>query len=247
MNKFHLSLPGILVIILIACLMPHTSISAGSMPAVSIITPGDGSVLTSPIHLTVALNHEIGSLVRIALINENNFTIARQLLRIDQAEEGLTQFETDIFFEIPIDTTEALLTVSILDDNHRLQSLRSVTLKLATKGQSTVQAHISNEPWLVIDEPKPMETLAGGQIKVSGTINPVNDNPIRFDLIKPSGAVIGTLQILVTNPGEAIFFNSTLPYAFITESTDVRLVIRQMSEEFATDVILDSVPVYLVP
>lgn len=186
-------------------------------------------------------------MVRIALINENNFTIARQLLRIDQAEEGLTQFETDIFFEIPIDTTEALLTVSILDDNHRLQSLRSVTLKLATEGQSTIQAHISNEPWLVIEEPKPMETLSGGQIKVSGTIHPVNDNPIRFDLIKPSGAVIGTIQLLVTNPGEAIIFNSTLPYAFITDTTDVRLVIRQMSEEFATDVILDSVPVYLAP
>ncbi len=247
MTKPKPILTGILAITLLACLVPQTSISASSTPFISIITPGDGSVLTSPIHLIAELNHEAGSLVRITLVNDNNLTISRQLLRIDKEEDSSTRFETDLFFEIPIETTEALLTVSTLDDNHRLQSLRSVTLKLASEGQSTVQAHLSNEPWLVIEEPKPMETIAGGQITVSGTINPVNDNPIRFDLVKPNGVVIGTLQLLVINPGEAIIFNSTLPYAFITDTTDVRLVIRQLSDDFATDVILDSVPVYLVP
>lgn len=247
MTKPNAILTGILAIALMACLMPQASISASSTPFISIITPGDGSVLTSPIHLIAELNHEVGSLVRITLVNDNNLTISRQLLRIDKGEGSSTRFETDLFFEIPTETTKALLTVSTLDDYHRLQSLRSVTLKLASEGQSTVQAHLSNEPWLVIDEPKPMETIAGGQMTVSGTINPVNDNPIRFDLIKPSGAVIGTIQLLVTNPGEIINFDNTLPYAFITDTTDIRLVIRQVSDDFATDVILDSVPIFLTP
>ena len=238
---------GILAITLMACLVPQASTSASSTPFISIVTPGDGSVLTSPIHLIAELNQEVGSLVRITLVNDNNLTISRQLLRIDKGEDGSTRLETDLIFEIPTETTEALLTVSTLDDNHRLQSLRSVTLKLASKGQSTIQAHIADEPWLVIDEPKPMETIVGGQMTVSGTINPVNGNPIRFDLLKPSGAVVGTIQLLVTNPAETINFNIMLHYAFITETTDIRLVIRQLSDDFATDAILDSVPIYLVP
>jgi hypothetical protein len=120
-------------------------------------------------------------------------------------------------------------------------------VQLAAEGQSTVQAQMSNEPWLVIEEPKPLAALEGGQITVSGTIDPVNDNPIRFDLIKPSGAVIGSIQLLVTDPGKTITFTNTLPYAFINATTDIRLVIRQLSDDFATDVILDSVPIFLSP
>ena len=238
---------GILLIILIGFLIPHASTFGQSIPSISIITPGDGSVLTSPIHIAAELNHEASSLVRIALINDKNITIARKLLRIDKGEDNAIRFETDLYFEIPIEATEALLTVSTLDDSHRIQSLRSVTLNINAEGQSTVQAQLSNEPWLVIDEPRPEETISGGQITVSGTIHPINDSPIRFDLVKPSGAVIGTYQLLVTNPNEAIRFNSTLPYSFITTTTDIRLVIRQLSDEFAIDVILESVPIYLVP
>ena len=247
MSKPNPILTGILAITLIACLVPQASTSAFSTPFISIVTPGDGSVLTSPIHLIAELNQEVGSLVRVTLVNDDNLTISRQLLRIDKEEGSSTRFETNIFFEIPTETTEALLTVSTLDDNHRLQSLRSVALKLTSEGPSTIQAHIANEPWLVIDEPKPMETIVGGQMTVSGTINPVNDNPIRFDLIKPSGAVVGTIQFLVINPAETINFNHTFPYAFITKTTDIRLVIRQLSDDFATDVILDSVPIFLAP
>ncbi|MBG0784767.1 MAG: hypothetical protein H0S79_06670 [Anaerolineaceae bacterium] len=238
---------GILAIALIACLLPQNSTSASSTPVIAIVSPGDGSVLTSPIHLVAELNQEVGSLVRITLVNDNHLTISRKLLRIDQGTDGSTQFETDLVFEIPTETTEALLTVSTLDDNHRLVSLRSVAVQLAAEGQSTVQAQMSNEPWLVIEEPKPLAALEGGQITVSGTIDPVNDNPIRLDLIKPSGAVIGSIQLLVTDPGETITFTNTLPYAFINATTDIRLVIRQLSDDFATDVILDSVPIFLSP
>ena len=238
---------GILLISLIGFLIPHASTFGQSIPSISIITPGDGSVLTSPIHITAELNHEASSLVRIALINDKNITIARKLLRIDKGEDNAIRFETDLYFEIPIETTEALLTVSTLDDSHRLQSMRSVTLSINSEGQSTVQAQLTNEPWLVIDEPRPEETITGGQITVSGTIHPINDSPVRFDLVKPSGAVVGTIQLLVINPGEAIYFNNTFPYAFITDTTDIRLVIRQLSDDFATDVVLDSVLIYLAP
>ena len=169
---------GILAIALIACLLPQNSTSASSTPVIAIVSPGDGSVLTSPIHLVAELNQEVGSLVRITLVNDNHLTISRKLLRIDQGTDGSTQFETDLVFEIPTETTDALLTVSTLDDNHRLVSLRSVAVQLAAEGQSTVQAQMSNEPWLVIEEPKPLAALEGGQITVSGTIDPVNDQPI---------------------------------------------------------------------
>jgi hypothetical protein len=92
---------GILAIALIACLLPQNSTSASSTPVIAIVSPGDGSVLTSPIHLVAELNQEVGSLVRITLVNDNHLTISRKLLRIDQGTGGSTQFETDLVFEIP--------------------------------------------------------------------------------------------------------------------------------------------------
>lgn len=238
---------GILLITLIGFLIPQASTSGQSIPSISIITPGDGSVLTSPIHITAELNHEASPLVRITLINDNNVTIARKLLRIDKGEDNSLRFETDLYFEIPIETTEALLTVSTLDDHHRLQSLRSVKLNINSEGQSTVQAQLTNEPWLVIDEPSPMDTLSGGQLVVSGTISPVNGSPIRFDLIKANGAVIGSTQLLVSNPGEMFTFKKELSYAFITATSDVRLIVWQLTDDFSKYIVLDSIPIYLAP
>jgi len=238
-----------LFLLLVLSFFTPKSGQALSSPSIAILTPGEGSQVTAPISISAEIQPGADNLIRITLIDEKEVLLARKLLRVTPGEDGVPiQLETDLAFEIPTESTTALLTVSTQDEYHRLQSLRSVMLTLESDGQTTVQAYISNEPWLVIDDPKPLDTRGGGQFSVSGTITPVNDNPVRLELIKYNGAVIGSTQLPVSEPGETFNFEVILPYSYITTTTDVRLVVRQPSNEFyGAYAILDSILIKLTP
>jgi hypothetical protein len=244
-RRFWISL---CLLVLLSMMIPQKG-QALSTPSITILTPGEGSETTAPINVTVEVHPGADNLVRITLVDQKNNLLARKLLRVTPGEGNASiQLETDLAFEIPIDTTTALLTVSTQDEDHRPQSLRSVALVLESEGKTTIQAYISSEPWLSIDEPAPLVTLGGGQVMVAGKITPINDNPVRFELIKSNGAVIGSTQLMVKESGETFDFEVKLPYAFVTTSTDVRLVIRQLSNQFyGFNAILDSVPITLIP
>ena len=236
------------LLLLLSITLPKTG-SALASPSISILTPGDGSIVASPISISAEFKPGVSDMIRVTLIDQKYNQLARKLLRVNSGEADTPiLFTTDLAFEIPTETTPALLTIATQDSYHRPQSLRSVTLTLGTNGQTTINPQVSSDPWLIIDEPVPLDILGGGQITVSGKIIPVNENPVRFELIKENGTTIGTAQLLVENPGEPSEFEITLSYAFVTTITDVRLVVRQPSVEFyGSNAILDSILIALTP
>lgn len=234
---------------ILLCMMaiPAQAISASSMQTITIIAPGEGSILSSPIHLTAEVRLEPGDFVRVTLTNGSNLSIARHLYRVSSSEGEDTLLEIDLPFEIPTDTAKARLTISILDRYHRPKSLRSMTLTLSSNGTNIIEPQENQEPWLTISEPEPQASISGGQIYLRGTVIPQSEMPLLFELITDSGGIIWYTILGVDTPGEPFAFDLQLSYDFITTTQDARLVIRQTTESYNANVVLDSIPLTLMP
>ena len=166
---------------------------------------------------------------------------------MDSDRDAEIAFDSNLTFEIPNGTMEALLTLSTQDDYHRPLALRSVLVTLNTSGETQINFNSNEDSWLDINYPQSQEIISGGKFTVLGSITPITDKPIIFELITDTGGVIGTAQLAVSQAGEGFSFELPLTYGFISTVRDVRLVIRQTIEGYATAVILDSIPLALAP
>jgi hypothetical protein len=237
----------LIAFILIFCLFSPQKSIAQSASSITLLSPGEDSLVTSPIFVTAEVYPGADKLIRVTLIDQQNNLLARQLLHVTPSEGNPIQFNTDLAFEIAGESTQALLTISTQDKHHRPKSLRSVVLNLQTDDPAKIQPYNFTDHWLTITEPPSLATRSGGQFLVSGRIVPPNNNPVMFDLMTESGGVVGTSQLDVQTPGEAFDFEVLLSYDFITEAHEVRLIIRQRLNEFSSDAILDSMPIVLLP
>ncbi|MDY6866709.1 MAG: hypothetical protein SVT56_02220 [Chloroflexota bacterium] len=237
----------VLSLIFSLCLLLPESGTAQTTPDIVLLEPGEGSEVVSPITIKAQIPSGGDRLLRITLIDEQNNLLSRKLLRLPSSEDSLFQFQTDLYFEIPRESTLALLTLVTQDDYHRPQSLRSTVLMLESTGEAILVPAEYENNWLTITQPAPMEIISGGAFQVTGEIKPLNDNPVVFELMTERGSIIGTSQLDPQNLGETIEFEINLSYDFIYEERDVRLVVRQRTREFASDAILDSMPIFLRP
>jgi hypothetical protein len=239
------------VILALSLLSPHQAGLALSSPALEIQSPLDGSVVSAPIPVIAEIYPGGNGLIRVTLMDQNQSLLARQLLRLDSYNSAQVQFSTWLAFEIPRETTQAVLTLAIQDGYHRPLAQRAVFLTLmsddASDDEGMIQPFSTHLPWLTVSSPKPQEMISGGQILVKGNLTPVTQKPIMFELMRVNGSVIGSLQLAVENPGQPIDFEVLLSYPKITEITDIRLVIRQTADPYAVNVVLDSLPIVLIP
>lgn len=234
------------LILTLSLALPHSSM-ARPAPGITIRSPGDSSTVTSPIAVSAEMVPGADGLIRLVLTDERNNTLSRQLLRIDSDVDGPIPFKTALPFELPGPDTEALLTLSTQDIYHRPLALRSVLLTLTTSGEAQINRPPSAAPWLEITFPEPLDIITGGQFTILGTVTPVTDNPVIFELITDSGGVIGSAQLAVTEPGQAVTFEQPISYGYIKKIRDVRLVMRQTLDGYGTNVVLDSLLLALLP
>ena len=237
---------GLLLIAVLSLLLPH-KITAQPSSSITLLNPGEGSRVISPVMIYGEIFPGGDNLIRVTLIDQQNNLISRKLIRVDPLEGLPFQFITTLPFEIPLENTPAFLTVAVQDEYHRLQTLRSIPLILQSNGQTSLHNQPPIFDWLTIKQPQPGETLSGGQFLATGRVIPLNGNPIMFELATESGSIVGTSQLAVETPKQAVDFELSIAYDFITDERNVRLIIRQRSDEFASDMILDSVPIILLP
>ncbi len=244
-NKHRLGL--IVILFLVMGLFPPLHGSASPEPRINILSPGDNSVLTSPIKLSAEILPDPQSMIRVTLTSRNGDLLARQLMRLDTNSTSPIIMDTDIPFEIPTDQTEALLTLAIQDEAFRTITLRSVRVNLTSSGETKLQPAASSPPWVEITQPQPMEEVSGGEFSIIGRVAPVSESPITFELISDSGRVVGSTQLQVDTSGEWLDFKIRLNYTYITKSTGVRLIIRQNCYPYNEIMILDSLQLTAAP
>lgn len=245
-KRYRLTLVFSLIFVL--SLLPP-QVSRASQPApVTFLTPGEGSAVTSPIELAASITLEEVSQVRAALVDRNGQEISRQRLNINRADRiSYEPFETQLSFEIPGDSSNALLTLTTLDGAHRPTATRSIILTLKSEGEPDLQNNVTQESWLTISRPEPHTHIQDEPLMITGNVIPVTDQPIFFELVTGAGRLLGHVQLAVENPGENLSFDVSINYGAIPSQTDVLLIIRQTMLPFGVNAVLDSLPLTLLP
>ena len=234
------------VLLGLGLLVSRTS-TAQPVEQITILTPGNGSGVTAPIDLTAEIIPGEDGLIRVTLIDRNQTLLARQLLQVNETAQVAVMFSTRLDFEIPGETTAAILTITTQDHLHRPVALRSVTLTLKSSGEDQIILHSIADPWLTITQPQPGAVITASPLIVTGQVTPLNDRPVIFELITERGGSIISKQLAVETPGEMIDFEVPLVYALPSGERDMRLVVRQTTEIGGGDAILDSLPVKIAP
>lgn len=242
----HRSIFILLIILSLSLLLPRASVAAPA-PSMTILSPGEGSVLASPIPVSAVVQPGADGLIRITLTDENGRVISRQLLQVNSTENEEITLDSQILYETSYPGLEGLLTLATQDTYHRPLAQRAVPVILDDSGEVQLQPNPASGQWLDIHSPEPEASISGGKFTVQGTITPVTTKPILFELVSDSGGQIGSAQLAVGHAGETVPFEITLSYGFITTARDVRLVIRQTMEDQAANIILDSIALTLAP
>jgi hypothetical protein len=236
----------LLFLLALTLVLPRTSLAAPA-PSITIFSPGEGSIVTSPIPISALLKPGSNGLIRLTLSDKTGQTLSRQLFRVPVDGDEEISLETQLLYEVPYPGVEGLLTLATQEDYRRPLAERSVLLTLNADGETELLPNPSIEQWLTITSPEPGATLSGGAFTIEGTVTPFAEQPVRFELISDSGGQIGSVQLWFDETGKPIPFALTISYGFITTERDVRLVIRQTLPETTVNLVLDSLPLILAP
>ncbi len=233
----------ILCLLLPLLLLTPAGSIATPQPAIHIQTPGQGSIVTSPIAIHAEITPDGNNLFRITLVDVENTLLSRQVFPINKP---LT-LDILLAFEIPGESTNARLILSLYDEYKRPESIRSVDLILQKNGEAILQTQPNPTPWLTLKHPLPLEHLEGGVVLVEGSINPPNSNPVIFELITETSGVISTALLYVPDANTNFDFELEIPYSYIHHKQKVLLIARQTGQNIPGDVILDSWEIMLSP
>ena len=237
----------ILVFLFLQTFIPAYTGSGLKNATLILESPGQGSRVTSPINLSAQIEYDEPALIKVTLTDRSGVTIARKLLQSDKYEALTSDFNSELAFEIPRDTSEGLLSIALLDSYNRPITLRSTSLTLINAGEDQILTPGQQAEWLKISQPETGDSLSGGSFRVRGTVTPLVEGLVFFELITDSGGQIGTRQLSVDTAGEPVEFDIDIPYAYINQKRDVRLIVRQRDTKFGSTIILDSVPIFLSP
>jgi hypothetical protein len=219
-------------------------------PSIHIIGPGPLSRVPSPFKLQAFFRPGDDGRLYIDLAGENNLKILQLSLNYSAWRGQTPDIYRDISFSIDSASEYAILTLSTKDQFGRLTAVSSVDLILLQMGdQLNNPASVTHEPYY-IQTPRTTDKIMGGMVHVSGWIHPVNEQPVFFQLIDESNAILGT-SILNVPPGgfglDHQMFDLDIVYK-IDDMTSVRLTIFQNLEGRITGIAaLNSLELLLRP
>ncbi|MFU8827772.1 MAG: hypothetical protein ACNA70_09840, partial [Brevefilum sp.] len=115
------------------------------------------------------------------------------------------------------------------------------------EGEAVFEPQTTPEPWLTIAHPEPGMVIQTSPLLITGTVTPINDFPLVFELLTERGGAIISKQLAVETPGQPMDFEVPLVFPPVTGQRDMRLIIRQPSGYVGVDAILDSVQITIAP
>lgn len=196
-----------------------------------ITKPGAYSKVSSPIQLEALISPGDDSLVHIDLIGEDSRIIVSEVLDFRNYDAKNFYITPEIPFTINSAAELARIIVYTDDMFGQRISLVSVDVLLLQLGGSDITAPLVEfEPYLVTT-PREGTLITGGTVPVDGAARIVNDQPLIIELVDEQGVVVGSAEVLVTQPSDTLVhvpFQVNVPYT-VTHRTRVRMSLRQES------------------
>lgn len=196
-----------------------------------ITKPGAYSKVSSPIQLEALISPGDDSLVHIDLIGEDGRTIVSEVLDFRNYDAKNFYITPEIPFTINSAAELARIVVYTYDMFGQRISLVSVDVLLLQLGGSDIAAPLVEfEPYLVTT-PREGTLISGGTVSVDGAARVINDRPLIIELINEEGAIVGSAEVLVSQPSDTLVhvpFQVSVPF-IVTHRTRVRMSIRQES------------------
>jgi len=196
-----------------------------------ITKPGAYSKVSSPIQLEALISPGDDSLVHIDLIGEDGRIIVSEVLDFRNYDAKNFYITPEIPFIINSAAELARIIVYTHDMFGQRISLVSVDVLLLQLGGSDISAPLVEfEPYLVTT-PREGTLITGGTVTVDGAARVVNDQPLVIELINEEGAIVGSAEVLVSQPSDTLVhvpFQVSVLYT-VTHRTRVRMSMRQES------------------
>lgn len=208
---------------------PRATLTATTIPghepaAIQILAPGPMSKVASPITLRMHIIAGGSGKIQIDLYGEDGRLLARNKKSLAPGGKGADQ-QIKIPFEIPGTAEVARLTVSTLDKQGRMQSLKSVRLLLLSSGNNEITPPGNLSEPVGVFSPEAEESISGGVVNVKGDLWPFNLNPVLVELVGPDGKSIAVRIVSMKDINPQLLV-TTLPYKVFVP-TAARLTIRQ--------------------
>jgi len=196
-----------------------------------ITKPGAYSIVSSPIQLEALISLGDDSLVYIDLIGEDGRIMVSEVLDFRNYDARNFYITPEIPFNINSAAELARIVVYTKDMFGQMISLVSVDVLLLQMGSSDIAAPLVEfEPYLVTT-PREGSLITGGEVVMDGAARVINDQPLIVELIDEKGAIVGSGEVLVSQPSAALVhvpFQLSVSYT-VTHRTRVRLSVRQES------------------
>jgi hypothetical protein len=216
--------------------------------AILILSPGPGSRLVNPIHLSGEADPTFEQTLGVRLLADDGTELASLTTTI-QADAGQRgAYEVDIPFDLgqPHQAFIQVFAASARDGG--ITHLASVGVQLAAEGAPDIRPGQTHPEQITILEPRLGATISGGRLHVAGYGWAGFEQTLVIDVYDEMGQKIGEQPVIINAPdmGQPGSFEADVVYD-LGQAGPGRVVVRDVSPAFGGDVHLTSVEVMLQP
>lgn len=224
---------------------PPEGIPSGT---IQFLSPGPGSLVTSPFLLRASLRPGPNATVRVELLGEDGRLLMREVKAYDLPRDQGVLIGQEITFAITAVAETARLQLVVEDEYNRLAAVASLDLLLLALGEPDLAQAGDGLENIVIDAPRENALIQGGVVRVSGLARMRSAQPLLIELRDRDGKIVGTRQVAVTPiPGSSYgTFEIDVLYT-VANTTRVRLAIWEPGVEIPGIVHLSSREIVLSP
>lgn len=216
--------------------------------AILILTPGNGSRVTSPVIVSGEADptFEQSLVARLVTIDGEELVMEPGIIAANLGQRG--PFEIEVPFNIQEEVQAWIQVFASSARDGGITHLSSVAVTLQPEGPVEVVEATPQPERIVIDQPAAGDVAEGGTLVVSGRGLAGFEQTLIVELLDASGEVIAMEPIIVNAPdlGQPGTFETELTYS-VDAPMPARLQLRDPSPAFGGDVHLSSVEIRLQP
>jgi hypothetical protein len=215
---------------------------------IQIFRPGALSRVVSPVHVAAYLKPGANGRVLIELFGEEGEPLFREVKAYGVLPGARVNLSMDLTYEIASVAEVGRLVISVKDAADRLVALNSVDLILLSVGEEDINPSSALQQTIVIEQPKPLTLVQGGNVIVSGWTRSDPEVSLRAEFIDEQGSVVG-MRLVGISPsptGEYNLFAAEVPYE-VEKFTPVRLIVYETGNPISPMQHLSSLELSLSP